>query len=91
MFKKKEIEDQLYLYNMSDVLTPLAVDIDFMKKSAKFNLNPSNFVMLALFSQKCTQKITKIELEFLTDVGKTFDFKKALRNKKSYLSILLSK
>ena len=35
---------------MSDFLTPLAVDIDFMKKSAKFNLNPLNFVMLALFS-----------------------------------------
>ena len=36
----KEIEDYIFLYNMQDVLTSLAVDIDFMKKMrSKFNLS----------------------------------------------------
>ena len=63
----KEI-DYVYLYNMQDVLTSLAVDINFTKNmSPKFNLNPLNFVTLGLFSCESTQKITKTELELLTD------------------------
>ena len=50
-FKMKEIEDQVFLYNMLDVLTSLAVDTVFMKNMrAKFILNSLNFVTLASFS-----------------------------------------
>ena len=46
----KEIEHDVFLYNMQDVLTSLAVDIDFMKNMrAKFNLNHLNFVALPAF------------------------------------------
>lgn len=65
VFKIKEIEDYVFLCNVQDALTSLAVDIDFMKTvRAKFNLNPLNFVTLTSLSWECTLKITKNELKF---------------------------
>ena len=65
MFKIKEIEDYVFLCNVQDALTSLAVDIDFMKTvRAKFNLNPLNFATLTSLSWECTLKITKNELKF---------------------------
>lgn len=64
----KGLEDYVNLYKMQDVLTSLATDIHFTKNTReKFNLNPLNFVTLALFSWECTLKITKTELKLLTD------------------------
>ena len=40
-FTMKKIEDYIFLHNMYDILTSLAIDVDFMKNiSPKFNLNP---------------------------------------------------
>ena len=64
---------------MKYALTSLAVDIDLMKNmSSKFGLNPVNFLTLASFSWECTLKITKIELELLTDVDMILAYKKVI-------------
>lgn len=53
----KEIEDYPYLYKAQDVLTSLTVDIDSMKNmTAKFDLNPLNFVTLTLFFMRLYTK-----------------------------------
>lgn len=58
----------------------------------KCNLNPLNFVMLALFSWECALEITIIELEFLTDVNMIIDSENGVRrNNKSYVPICRSK
>ena len=63
-FKLKEVR----LHNMQDGLTSLAVNIDFMKKmSGKFDSSPSKFGTRASFSWDCALKITKTELELLTN------------------------
>ena len=57
MFKMKEIEDYPYLYKAQDALTSLTVDIDSMKNmTAKFDLNPLNFVTLTLFFMRLYTK-----------------------------------
>ena len=69
----KEKEHYVYFYNMQNVLTSLAVDIDFMKNmSTKFNFNHLNFVMLAW---KCALEISEIEFELIIDVNMIFDYK----------------
>ena len=41
LFTMTKIEDYIFLHNMFDILTSLAIDVDFMKNlSPKFNFNP---------------------------------------------------
>lgn len=48
----------------------MAVDTNFKKNmSPKSNLYPLNFVKLASFSREYKLKITKVELELLTNVN----------------------
>ena len=78
-FQVKDIGDYIFLYKVQDVSMSVVADIDFMKTvSAKFNLNPVDFVMLASFSWECALKITRIEMELLAMLTK---------NSKSYLSL----
>lgn len=43
------------------------------------DLNSLNFVILALFSGECARKITKIELELLTDVNVIHNYENSIR------------
>lgn len=49
--------------------------------SAKLNLRPLNFVTRASFSGECTQNITKIETELVTDLNMILNYKKSNRGR----------
>lgn len=66
------------LCNMQDALTSFAVDIDFMKIWVE-NLIPVLQNLDALFSWDCALKITKIELELLTNINMILDYENGIR------------
>ena len=76
----KEAEGYTFLYNLQNVLTSLAVDIEFMKNiSAKINVKLLNFLALALLSWGNTLKVIKVQLELLTAVDMMHDFEDTIR------------
>lgn len=76
----KEPEDYTFLYNLQNVLTSLAVDIEFMKNiSAKINVKLLNFLALALLSWGNTLKVIKVQLELLTAVDMMHDYEDTIR------------